>query len=260
MQKEKYTLMILTCDKNMDIMPYFFYFFEKFWSSYKRTIFINTEAIRSIDTNYECMYPQKTYKWDDPWSGRLYDCLKQVSTDYVLLIMDDFFLTDYVDVHEVNRCLNIMEEQRDISCFNFAFSNSSYERKEFDRYVLVNRNAPFRMNLQTALWRKESLEKYIRKHENPWQFEIWGSKRIRRYKDRIYHLDKDVKKVFTYPVGGVLADGKWRTEESVQLLKSNGIVFDENQRGVYYPGNNRKTEIKHRSFIEKCWQVFKSLI
>ena len=115
------------------------------------------------------------------------------------------------------------------------------------------------MNLQTALWRRETLIKYIRKHENPWQFEIWGSKRIRRYNERIYHLDKEAKKIFTYPIGGVLADGKWRTDESVELLKRNGIDIDFKVRGIYYPGETRKTEITHRSFLQKCWQVFKSL-
>lgn len=260
MLRKKYTVMLLTCDKNADVLPYFFYFYKKYWPEFDDAIFINIESKRDISSPFECVYPQKEYNWDDPWSGRLFDCLKQISTEYVLLIMDDFFLTDYVDQNEIDRCLTIMDNNPDIACFNFAYSNSPFDRKEFDRYVLVNKKAPFRMNLQTCLWRKNRLEKFIRKHENPWQFEIWGSRRIRRYNDRIYHLDLNAKKIFTYPVGGVLADGKWRTDESVKLLKDNGIDFDENQRGIYYPGDDRKTEIKHRSFIEKCWQVFKSLI
>lgn len=259
MNKE-YTVLILTCDKNMDVMPYFFEFFEKYWPTFNSDIFVDTESIRKIDTKYKCNFPNKKYRWDDPWSGRLKDCLEQIDSEFVLIIMDDFFFTDYVDEKEINRCVQLMNQNKDIACFNFAYSNSPYDKKEYERYVLVNKKAPFRMNLQTALWRKATLIKYIRRHENPWQFEIWGSKRIRRYKERIYHLDKGAKKIFTYPVGGVLADGKWRTNESVDLLKREGIVFDENKRGVYYPGDNRKTEIKHRSFLEKCWQVFKSLI
>ena len=256
----KYITMILTCDKNTDILPYFFKFMKKYWPDFNNPIFINTESKRDIVSPYQCIYPWHTYKWDDPWSSRFYDCLCQVDNKYVLLIMDDFFFTDYVDSKEIVRCISILDREQDIACFNFAYSNSPYIRKEYDRYVLVDKKAPFRMNLQAALWRKSSLEKYIRKHENPWQFEIWGSKRIRRYNERIYHLDKDAKKIFTYPVGGVLADGKWRTDESVKLLKSNGIEINEDVRGVYYPGDSRKTEIKHRTFLEKCWQVFKSLI
>ena len=260
MKTSEYTVMLLTCDKNADVLPYFFMFFKKFWPTFDDEIFINIESIRNIKAPYLLQYPLKTYEWDAPWSERLYDCLEQVKTKYVLLIMDDFFLTDYVDEQEIDHCLEIMKKQNEIACFNFAFSNSPYTKKEFDRYVLVDKKAPFRMNLQTALWNKNHLEKYIRKHENPWQFEIWGSKRIRRYNEKIYHLDKGGKKVFTYPVGGVLAGGKWRTSESVNLLKDNGIEFDENIRGVYNPGDARTTEIKHRTFLEKCWQVFKSLI
>lgn len=255
-----YQVMVLSCDKNADILPYFFQFFRESWKDFDDEIFVNIESVREIDSSFVCRYPTRVYQWDDPWSARFLDCLKEVQKEYVLVLLDDFFLTSEVDEEEIDKCVERMEKDPSIACFNFDYSKSPYISQEFERYVLVDKKAPFRMNLQAALWRKTTLQRFMRKHENPWQFEIWGSKRIRRYSDKVYHLDKNVPKVFTYPRGGVLADGKWNTNETVRFLKDRGIVFDESIRGVFNPGDSRKTEIKHRSFPEKCWQVFKSLI
>lgn len=62
-------------------------------------------------------------------------------------------------------------------------------------------------------------DEVYQKHENPWQFENWGSIRARRYSDKIYHLRKDAKRVFIYPDGGIIADERWHTEAAVELLK-----------------------------------------
>lgn len=260
MNTEKCTVLLLTCDKNADITEYCLAFLRKHWPQFEGPVFINTEEKRDLKSPYPCVYPDKVYVWDDPWSGRLYDCLEKIATPYVLIIMDDFFLTECVDDAEIGRCIGLMEENPDIACFNFAWSNSPFTRKEYERYVLVDRKATFRMNLQTALWNKKTLKKFIRKHENPWQFEIWGSKRVRRYADRVYHLDKGAKKVFTYPVGGAIADGKWRGDEVCQMMRQEGYNIDFEARGIYREGDARKTEIKHRTFLQKVWQVIKSLI
>jgi hypothetical protein len=42
-------------------------------------------------------------------------------------------------------------------------------------------------------------------------------------------------------------------------VRDFGIDLDET-RGVYEDGDARKTEIRHRSFLEKCIGVAKSLI
>ena len=66
--------------------------------------------------------------------------------------------------------------------------------------------------------------------------------------------------MFDYPEGGVLADNKWRGDAVVEFLKQEGFSIDYSKRDVYYEGEDRKTEIKHRSFLQKVWEVTKSLI
>ena len=253
-------VMMLTCDKNQDIWDAFFELLQKYWSEYNGKIFVNTESLEMESKQYELIFSKEKFNERTPWSLRFYKCLEQLDKEYVLLIMDDFLLCEQTEHEELLRCLKYMDEDRSIACFNFATSPGKVIKNEYGRYGLKDRKAAFRMNLQVAIWRRERLMKFIRTHENPWQFETWGSMRNRRYSDKIYHLNYHQPKVFHYLVGGVLADGKWRGDESVAFLKKEGFHFDFLKSGIYHEGEPRKTEIVHRTFMQKIFQVIKSLV
>lgn len=259
---QKFTLMMLTCDKYSDIWPAYFGQLRKYWPQYTGEIFVNTESKRVEGTGIKNIisYPTENFQWNTPWSYRLYKCLEQIQTEYVIFLMDDFILTDYVDQEEIEKDISYMENDKTIACFNYLPIPGEPEAIKYERYMQMPKKTPFRINLQAALWRKSYLMKFIRKHENPWQFENWGSIRARRYSDKIYHLRKDAKRVFIYPDGGIIADERWHTEAAVELLKKEGYNIDFSARTIYHKGDARKTEIVHRTFIQKCWQVFKSLI
>lgn len=259
---EDYCVMMLTCDKYSDIWPAYFGQIHKYWNDYNGSIFVNTEKKRDIgiECSNKIIFSKELYEWNTPWAYRLYRCLEQIEEEYVILLLDDFILTDYVDVAEINRCISYMKADKNIACFNYLPTPGKKITQEYSRYELTDRKMPFRINLQAALWRKDFLMKFIRKHENPWQFEYWGSIRARRYKEKIYHLNKDAKKVFVYPDGGVIADERWFGEVAIDTLKKEGYNLDFQKREIYHKGEPRKTEIVHRNFFQKCWQVFQSLI
>lgn len=255
--------MVLSCDIYSDIWPVYFSQFNKYWPDYDGMLFLNTEKISDIpiDLNkYNISLPVKSFPSDTPWAKRLFLSLQQIEEDFVLLVLDDFIFTDYVDVKEIDRCLNYMVDDKEIVCFNFRPTRGKSIAKDYVRYELKDRGSEFRINLQAAIWRKSFLLKFIRVHENPWQFETWGSIRARRYKEKIYHIREEATNVFYYPMGGIIADRKWRGLESVKLLKDLGYDYLIPNRDIYYPGTMRKTEIKHRTFVQKVFQVILSLI
>jgi hypothetical protein len=257
------TLMVLTCDKNEDIWSTFFSMLKRNWPEFDGEIFINTERKQYQDSLYNVRRSQQQFSEYTPWSLRLKTCLKEVNTKYVIFLLEDFILSENVDDKEVLRTLSIMEKDNSIACFNYMETYKDAEDslgESYGNYYLKSQKAEFRINLQAALWRKDFLLKFIRNHENPWQFETWGNLRARRYGDKIFHIKKGAKRVFSYPEGGILADGRWRNDSSVEFLKKIGAEIDISIRDIYYDGDIRKTEIVHRTFLTKCWQVFKSLI
>ena len=263
MNKTDYALMVLGCDKNAELIPMFLRNLKKYWPQYQKEVYINTESVRTNSDVFKLVYPTHVCDINTPWARRLYDFLREYPYDYVVFLLDDFILSDFVDDDELNRVHSIMKQHPEIACFNFMETYKDAEDsvgEAYERYYLKDRKAEFRMNLQAAIWRKDYLMKFIRKHENPWQFETWGSIRSRRYKDEIYHIRKNAPHVFIYPEGGVFADGKWYEQKTIDFLNKEGFDVDLSVRGVYRIGDSRKTEIKHRSFIQKVWEVTRSLI
>lgn len=257
----KCSILVCSCDKNEDIWQYFFYFFKKYYSSCNYPIYLNTEEKKYQDKDLNVISLQK-HKQGDPqgWSQRLRDYLNAMTTDYVIILLEDFFLTDYVRVDEVERCIRRMDDDPQIANFIFDSGRHMCIDSEFPEYLLQERKAPFRLSLQAGIWRREILLKYLRNHESPWQFELWGSKRARRWSEKSFVLKEDQAKVFSYPSGGAIADNRWRGDEICCYMRKNGFDIDFNERGVYRDGDDRKTEIVQRSTLKKIWQVFKSLI
>jgi hypothetical protein len=254
-------LLVCSCDKNEDLWPMFFYYMYQNWKDCRLPIYLNTENKVYCDKNYEIKTFQMFPHGDgDKWSLRLRKHLEQIAEEYVILILDDFFLLDTVDERELNWCLEEMKKNKNIAVFLFDPTPGPNVESPYANYERKGKKAPFRMSLQAGIWNKQHLLHFLRNHEGPWQFETWGSVRSRRYKEDFYALKRGVRPPFVYSVGGVIADNKWRGREACEfIVRDFGIDLDET-RGVYEDGDARKTEIRHRSFLEKCIGVAKSLI
>ena len=255
-----YSVLFLTCDKNEDLWEPFFYLFKKYWPQYSGTVYINTETKSFSYKDVNICVLNHFYGKNDRWAKRLKDCLNSIKDDYVILILDDFFFSDFVDHKEVLKCIKYMDDNNDIACFSYWTSQGKVVRNEFEKYGLKDKKARYRINLQIALWRRKTLIKFIRNHENPWTFETMGTRRCARYKERVYHLNYNTPMVFKYPVGGVLAGGKWRDPQAIELIKKEELSIDVSQRGLYHDGEKKQESIKKESKLKYYFDAFRSLI
>lgn len=217
------TLFLSTYDGGEDCWKYFFESIKKQWPEMNLPVVINTESKGyeypgfQIETFHLYNKKQRT-----SWGSRLIENLMLVKTDYILFFLEDNWLSEPVNDLLFRRTLSYMEENSDIACFTFR---SIYDSKHpniddgrFDEYELRPQICEYRLNAQVALWRREKLIEFTRKHESPWEWEIFGSERAHRYKEKFYVLKKGIKLPFEY-IGkfpnlkyvcdGMIANGKW---------------------------------------------------
>ena len=114
--KEQLTILVNTCDAYEDLWVPFFTLLKKYWDPDGIRILLNTES-KDFSFNglkIECVHSlgEKRY------GQRMLNALKQVKTKYVLLLLDDFFLRNPVDVDRIAQMVRWMQEDSGIACFN----------------------------------------------------------------------------------------------------------------------------------------------
>lgn len=104
--------------------------------------------------------------------------LHKIETEYVLITCDDHFIVSPVNTREFKKAFSIMKKNKRITTISFVPHICPEEKtKWIGNFRLWKMNKNFRVNLDTAIWRKNKLEKLLRDDEDIWQFEVNGTER-----------------------------------------------------------------------------------
>ena len=232
---EGFAIVVNSCDSYADLWPPFFALLKKYWPGVgKYPLVLNTETKTFSWPGLDVRPPAGRPAPDgERWSARLKRCLKGIDTEFVLLLLEDFFLEEPVDEARLLRCVEWMTQDKRIR--NFSFVPSPWREEGggiYPGFVLRPRKALYRVNLQAGLWRRQSLLSLLRAHESPWDFENYGTFRQSYRKGDYYIAQKNQPQVFTYnwQQGGAIHRGKW-TPGVEALLEKNGIKIDFSRRG-----------------------------
>lgn len=213
------TLVVSSCDKYSTAWKPYFELIKKFWSEHPERIYLISETKRCSDS--ELKIQCENYPEHYTWSERLYHTLEKIDTEYIIFSLEDFFLLGPVKQEVIDRCIGWMDENREIAeCRLSAWCardlGDYWERDASFR--IAGPNVPFRLDTQIAIWRRTDLMSFIDLKETPWQFEGWGTERIKN-SDKIFlwHYQEDMhdtsKMIFPYQIdqayGYGIAWGHW---------------------------------------------------
>lgn len=233
---EKCSLLVSSSDNYETTWYPFFELLKQFWKHHPHKIFLNTETISYQDETLDLI--NILGGKEATWSERLYRCLEQIETEYVIFTLEDFFLLDEVNDEAIEQCLRWMEENDNIAQCRLKASHCPEleENEHYAPFRLAGDEVPFRLDTQVALWRRTALMEFIDLQENPWQFEQRGTERIKGI-DKIflwYYSEQEEDRanmIFPYHVnpryGYGVAWGRWLWNNKA-WFEANGI------RGVRY--------------------------
>lgn len=239
MGDNKCSVLINTCDKYEDAWIPFFKLAEKFWVDNPYPYYLNTESKKLIINNLDIhvLNIEKGEMGNSvPWGGRLKKCLERISSPYVVLLLEDFFLHAPVDQKELERCIEIMEADHRYAAIYFKQIDGFkdvYEKEP--KYFLMSENIMYKLNLQAGLWRKSDLEALVGDEDTPWSFEFIAQNRLEG-QDKMFlcsragtHYDYEGA-VFPYLTGRTTGYGIWTGKwlwNNDKLFKKNGIQTGE---------------------------------
>ncbi len=155
------------------------------------------------------------------WSSNLLNCVRQIESDHVLLVLDDFFLRSRVAADEVAKALRFAERNSDVL---YLSKRGGQVRRGSARgnYHEIDPASPYVINLQPAIWKRGLLESLLSHEWSPWQFEIEGSRVASTSRLAIWRADQNPLRYEGLLTHHVIEKGKWIPHEKY-LARMRGL-------------------------------------
>lgn len=118
------------------------------------------------------------------WSDGLIETLNQTKTEFVLILLEDYWLIRPVNVNAIAAAVQIMEEEGDIARFDVATDRVNCHQARDYGYVdgldiiSTPTGAEYNFSYQASIWSKDKLKKLLVPGESPWESELRGNLRL----------------------------------------------------------------------------------
>lgn len=171
----------MSCDAYRDLWPPFFSVFWRYWADCPFAVYLGTNRTKYDDSRVITLAAG-----DHEWSKRARLCLEQIPDDYVLLLLEDYFLTAPVSNAAISEHLNVLHTLGGIVLRLYPLPGPDLEIREHTAIGRIHRRAPYRVSTQAAIWNRAELLKMLRDDESIWEFERKGTRRSEEKTDGFY--------------------------------------------------------------------------
>ena len=264
------TVLVFSCDKYEDVWDPFFTLLNKYWPDCPYSIILNTESKLFDESKYEHLNVStfQMYKPNQkiPYGKRVRDHIKRIQTEYIITIMDDFFVRSPVLTSELERVMDWMDKEVKVGCCCLHHHNDYYYKRykweqhsRLEGYSQRVKFSEYNYDMQSCVWRKEALYNAWKDFENPWEWECYSN--VRSFDDSWQYYDKDMDT--PSPINYIdfysgkkewsgICKGKWVESTVCDLFRENGIEVDYSKRGFYIPhkeNDNEKMQLSINQMI-----------
>lgn len=244
------TFLVCSCDKYEDAWHPFFELLHIYAGALPGCQFVlNTETKQYHSPHYDIRTvntPGHT-----TWSQRMRHVMEQIDTEFVFLLLDDFFIKAPFDHQRFQKVLNYMREDPTVGIVNIAPRNipeaeaeqlddpsgdiSVHDDMEEQFFIRNQTRETIRIGFAPTIWRTSFLLSLIRDHENIWLFEEYVGQRASQTPMKIVRYITHAPAVFDYDFyicrGMGITCGKWLPGNEPFFL-SHGLHVDVQKLGV----------------------------
>lgn len=170
------------------------------------------------------------------WTERMAEAVEQIDSDYIIFMLDDFFLYDFVQEEKIEECIEYLKSNPKIATFTFFPIYMQSEPSKYEGYNKREKNSRNKISATIGIWNKKILQKYLCGYkENIWEWEQNATHRSNTLypKDEFYTMKLNTKEIFPYNFSKYgLFSGKWLTPTK-ELFEELNIKMDFSKRGFY---------------------------
>ena len=222
--KETCTILVCSCDAYGDLLKPFSKLFLKYWRDCPFEKVLVTQS--PLDDNL-CFDRVISCGIDTTWCERLVCALKQISTPYVLMLCDDYYLESSVNTSAIAKRLEQIKKLNGVNLRlipNPKINKASAMPVEGENLFEYKKNIAYSISTLAGFWNREFLINLSKGKSSIWEFERYGS----------FSCSDESRPILVtpskeFPFLDVVHKGYWE-KYGVELCLSNGIDLDLSSR------------------------------
>lgn len=222
-KRPDYTVFVPSTDEYSDLWIPFLHYLDKFWSWRDANVLLGSNFINQ-DLPGATVHLTGASKY---WGEHVLKLLDLVETDNILLMMPDFFLTNYIDASRFSYYLELFKTEQ-IKCLALTpRSINKHGALVYPGCKEIDLTGAYSVSLDVSLWKVDALRKVLRPSDSPWSLE--RSSRIEHENPKKWCYVTEA--VFHYSPTGALIRGSW-SRTSRRMLKHDGLQSSLGSRPV----------------------------
>ncbi|HEY9155029.1 MAG TPA: hypothetical protein VIM69_07865 [Opitutaceae bacterium] len=202
-------VLVSSCDAYSDLWRPFFTLLKRHWADCPFPIYLGTGSSHFAESKIQVLHSDG----GRDWSKCMADYLDAINEDYVIVLLDDFFLRKDVDQRAVEHCLRFAREHA-ATQVRLMPRPGPTDRIPGEKMIgSAKAGSPFRVSTQGAIWDRRKLLALIKPGESIWEFELHGNERANAIRDGFYSTWKPVLPYQGMFAHHVVEKGKWLLHE-----------------------------------------------
>ena len=213
------TVVVVSCDAYADVIPPFVALWHKFWPDCPFETVLLTETV--LNEGFGRVI--SVGKCND-WAPRVLKALSNITTPYILLVLNDYYLEAPVNTSLVLRRL---EEAKRCSALNLRLVPNPPGREPVQGSDLLEmpKNVAYCITCQVGIWDSAFFASLLSRTRSAWEFERYGSFMIGDEQRPLL-----VTPTKEFPFVDAVHKGYWE-KFGVEVCQRNGVPIDFAARG-----------------------------
>ena len=165
-----FTTLVIGCKKHEEIANRFFSLMKKYWPEAMENVFFCTDSSTSLSKDFPTIKP--IVEDSGNYCERIKKALDAITSDYVLLLLDDYFLTKRINNESFNEFVNSVQSNSTVYCKLIGLPKSFKKNKNIKGTFYIKEKTHYGISLQPSLWKKESLIEALNMCEGTTAWEV----------------------------------------------------------------------------------------
>ncbi|WP_320122125.1 hypothetical protein [uncultured Sphaerochaeta sp.] len=231
-----FAVLMTTCDSYYDVAMNFFPILKLYWSNFSEKVYILSE-IGEYDYHHEDAIVINAGN-NKSWSSRLEYAISRIDENYILFMMDDYYLGNNVSSENIKDIITFM---KDNNIYYYCLRNMAKTNKLYPngKAGYIDADRKYGMSLQAAIWRTDYLRKIVSGNNcSAWQIENLMNRNISEKKEFLENAAVDVRNLLN--IQNAVIKGKW-VPKVIRFYRRRGYIIALGKREIL--------SIKERTWI-----------